>query len=271
MGWVCISKIKKCVIPAAGLGKRLYPLTRGQPKEMLPILSKPVIHYVVEESVRSGIDEILIIVGAGKESIINYFDRHKMDDELDTNGDYNFPEIYFTRQKEQKGLGDAIKYAKHFTGDEDFIVLLGDTIYKSENSETVTSQMLKTYYRIKKTLIALEKIPDSDIMNYGVVGGETVKSGLVKINKFVEKPNPSEAPSNMGITGIYILQKEIYDFLEITEPGKNGEIQLTDSLNLMLESEEIYGEVIKGKRYDIGSLTMWIKTFMEFARENGYN
>ncbi|MCL4345633.1 MAG: sugar phosphate nucleotidyltransferase [Candidatus Thermoplasmatota archaeon] len=265
-----MSRIKKCVIPAAGMGKRLYPLTRGQPKEMLPILNKPVIHYVVDEAIRSGVDEILMVVGAGKEAIINYFDRHKMDDELDANGEYNFPDIYFVRQKEQKGLADAISYARNFTGDEDFLVLLGDTIYRSDDSLTVTSHLLKTYHRIAKPLIALEEIPYDDVMNYGIIGGEETEPGIVRIDKFVEKPNKMDAPSNLGITGIYILQNEIYDFIEVTKPGKNGELQLTDSLGMMLKNQEIYGERINGKRYDIGSLDLWIRTFITFAKEKGY-
>ena len=263
-------RIKKCVIPAAGMGKRLYPLTRGQPKEMLPIMSKPVIHYVVSEAINSGIDEILIIVGAGKEAIINYFDRHKMDEELDINGEYDFPDIYFVRQKEQKGLADAISYARNFTGDEDFLVLLGDTIYQSFDSSTVTSHLLETYYRIAKPLIALEEIPYDDVINYGVVGGAETEPGILKINKFIEKPTKADAPSNLGITGIYILKSEIYDFIKVTEPGRNGEIQLTDSLNMMLTTQEIYGQRINGKRYDIGSLDLWVRTFMAFAKEKGY-
>lgn len=153
-----LGKIRKCVIPAVGLSKRFYPLTRAQPKEMLPTLDKTVIHYVVEEAIRSGLNEILIIVGAGKDSIINYFDRHSLDESMDYYGFSDLPDIFFVRQKEQRGLADAIRYAEHFTGDEDFVVLLGDTIYRSGKSETVTTQILDVYAGIEKPYIAVEKL-----------------------------------------------------------------------------------------------------------------
>ena len=259
-----MQKIRKVVIPAAGIGKRFYPLTRAQPKEMLPILDKPVIHYVVEEAVSSGLDEILIIVGAGKDAIINYFDKNIMDDELDNYGFKDIPDIYFVRQKEQKGLGDAIRYAKSFTGDEDFVVLLGDTIYKSENDRTVTSQLIDLYGKMNSPSITVEKVRREKIGDYGIIDGEEVSSGVFKVRSIREKPNISESPSDLGVTGIYILGPYIYEFLDTLRPGRNGEYQLSDAYNLLAKNMDVFALIMKGKRYDIGTKELWIKTFIEF-------
>ena len=264
-----MEKIKKCVIPAAGTGSRFYPLTRAQPKEMLPILDKPVIHYVVEEAVNSGLDEILIIVGAGKDAIINYFDRHKLDDKMDRYGFGEFPEIYFVRQKEQKGLGDAIKYAKHFTGDENFVVLLGDTIYVSNDKSTVSSKILDIYYKYQLPVVAVEEVPEHKFKDYGMIKGVRREDGTYKVEGIVEKPTIADAPSNLGITGIYILGAYIYEYLSAIKPGKNGEFQLADAYNLLVKEREVIAAKIEGERYDIGTKEMWIRTFMQFARKEG--
>jgi len=261
-----LAKIRKCVIPAAGLGKRFYPLTRAQPKEMLPILDKPVIHYVVEEALNSGLDEILIIVGSGKDSIINYFDRHTLDDSMDSYGFSDMPDIYFVRQKEQKGLADAVRYAENFTGDDDFVVLLGDTIYRSANERTVTSQILDVYRKIRKPLIAVEQVPREKIKDYGIVDPVDIDSDPFRIKGVVEKPEVERAPSDLGITGIYVLGTYIYEAISMIRPGRNGELQLSDAYNVVTNQMDVYATRINGKRYDIGTMDLWIETFMEFAK-----
>lgn len=264
-----LEKIRKCVIPAAGLGKRFYPLTRAQPKEMLPILDKPVIHYVVEEALNSGLDEILIIVGAGKDAIINYFDKHRLDGDMNDYDFRNIPDIYFVRQKEPKGLADAILCAEHFTGGDDFVVLLGDTIYRSGEANTVTSHIMNDYYNLKKPVIAVEKVDKEKVSDYGIVNPVEVGKSPFRIKGVVEKPNPEDAPSGLGITGIYVFGEYIYDYVREIKPGKNGELQLSDAIALMVRDLDVYGSVIRGKRFDIGSKDLWIKTFFEFAREKG--
>ena len=262
-----LGRIRKCVIPAAGLGKRFYPLTRAQPKEMLPVLDKPVIHYVVEEAVNSGMDEILIIVGAGKDAIINYFDRHSLDESMDDYGFKDLPDIYFVRQKEQKGLADAVRYAKHFTGDEDFVVLLGDTIYRSATNRTVTSQILDVHRSIERPLVAVEKASRGKIKDYGIVDPIDLDMDPFRIREVVEKPEVENAPSDFGITGIYVLGSYIYDAISKIKPGRNGELQLSDAYNIIIEQQEVYATRIRGKRYDIGTMDLWIKTFLEFAKQ----
>lgn len=265
---LALEKIKKCVIPAAGLGKRFYPLTRAQPKEMLPILDKPVIHYVVEEAVNSGLDEILIIVGAGKESIINYFDKHRLDEEMDDYGISNIPDIYFVRQKEQKGLADAIRYAEGFTGDESFVVLLGDTIYRSHTSGTVTSHIIDSHYKTMCQTVAVETVPDSKVQDYGIIDAVETEEGMYRIRNIVEKPSLAEAPGRLGITGIYVLENNIYQYLEKIKPGRNNEYQLADAFNLYLKEKEMYAKKIDGTRYDIGTKELWVETFLKFAAED---
>lgn len=262
-----MDKIRKAVIPAAGLGSRMYPLTRAQPKEMLPVLDKPVIQYVVDEALSAGLDEILIIVGKGKESIINYFDRTELDLKLDAKPD--FPEVFFVRQREQKGLADAVKYAKKFVNDEPFLVLAGDTIYKSNTEKTVAQQIIDVFNRKSSTAIGLEKVPMEKVGHYGIIKGDEVEKGLHLIKDMVEKPEISEAPSNLAITAAYALQPDIFNFIDKIKPGKNNEYQLTDALNLMCKERDVFGIEIDGKRYDIGSKEFWVETFIEFAREDG--
>ena len=261
-----LARIKKCVIPAAGIGKRFYPLTRAQPKEMLPILDKPVIHYVVEEALNSGLDEILIIVGAGKDSIINYFDKHTLDDTMDSYGFKELPDIYFVRQKEQRGLADAIKYAQKFTGDEDFVVLLGDTIYKAGDDRTVTSHIIDEFVKVSSPVIAAEIVSPEKVIDYGILEAEMQNNGLLKIRSVVEKPQISQAPSNLGITGIYAFQSEIYNYISELSPGRNNELQLSDAINNMAKHQDVFGSIINGKRYDIGTKELWYRAFIEFSK-----
>jgi UTP--glucose-1-phosphate uridylyltransferase len=258
-------KIRKAVITAAGLGTRFYPLTKAQPKEMLPVLDKPVIHYVVEEAVKSGLDQILMVVGKGKDSIINYFDQHALDARLKEEFDFGtFPEILFVRQREPNGLADAVRYARNFTNDEPFVLMLGDTIYTSDKSP-VTAQLAGRYEKLKAPIIAVERVPREKIRDYGIVSGKSKGDGLWRLDGLVEKPEPEDAPGDLGITGTYVLTSDVFDAIRRIAPGKNGEYQLTDALNLMCRERDVYAAEFDGKRYDIGTKELWVKTFIEFA------
>ncbi len=261
-------KIRKAVIPAAGLGTRFYPLTRAQPKEMLPLLDKPIIHYVVEEAVQSGLNEILIIVGAGKNAIIDYFDTHRLDSKFVNYGFDDLPEIYFVRQHEQKGLADSIRYAEKFVNGEPFVILLGDTVYKSNQSDNVTTQLIKKFGKWGKPTIAVEKVSYDKICDYGIISGILLEPGTWKIDYMVEKPDPHYAPSDMGITGTYVLNESIFPAIRSIKPGQNGEYQLTDALTYLSKSEEIIGSEFNGSRYDIGTKELWVKAFFEFAKQD---
>jgi UTP--glucose-1-phosphate uridylyltransferase len=266
----------KAVIPAAGLGTRFIPASKAQPKEMLPVVDKPVIQYVIEEAVASGIDDILIITGRNKRSIEDHFDRAteleillKMEgksellEELENIS--NMADLHFVRQKEQKGLGHAISCARKHVGDEPFAVMLGDTINISE--VPLTKQLINAYEKHNCSIIALEDVPKEMVGNYGIIDGDEFESGLYKIKNMVEKPSVEESPSTLGITGSYILTPEIFDCIERTKPGVLGEIQLTDAMKLLLESQEIYGLLIEGRRYDIGNKLDWFKANIELILE----
>lgn len=263
-----MKKIRKVVIPAAGLGSRLYPLTRAQPKEMLPIVDRPVIHYVVEEAVSSGIEQVLIIIGKGKESVINYFDSDNFTELKDEYGFDKIPEIFFIRQREPKGLADAIRYADGFIENEPFMVLLGDTIYTTWSKYSISMQLSKIFERENKPIIAVEKVKVADLKSYGIIAGEKVHDRLWHIIDAVEKPEPGRAPSNMGITGAYIFTDDIFRYIKKLVPGKNGEYQLTDAIKSMCKDMDVYGYEFDGKRYDIGTKELWLKTFIEFARKD---
>ncbi|MCL4328432.1 MAG: sugar phosphate nucleotidyltransferase [Candidatus Thermoplasmatota archaeon] len=258
-------KVRKAVIPAAGIGSRFYPLTRAQPKEMLPIVDKPVIHYVVEEAVKSGLDEIVIVVGAGKDAIINYFDRHFLDDSMDESYFSEMPDIYFVRQRKQIGLANAVLTAEAFVGEDPFTVLLGDTIYESGTDKTVTSQILEAYDRYDKPTIAVEKVTREKMRDYGMVEGDPVGPGTWAIRNLLEKPEPSETKSDLGITGIYVLEPDIFNSIRSTKPGRNGEYQLTDALLDQVRKRDVYATSFNGTRHDIGTKELWIKTFMEYV------
>ena len=261
-----MERIRKAVIPAGGTGKRFYPLTKAQPKEMLPILDKPVIHYVVQEAVNSGLDEILIIVGYGKDAIINYFDRHPLDLELDSYGIADFPNIYFVRQREQKGLADAVRYAESFVSDEPFVVLLGDTIYESPE-RTSTSFLMDVYYKYQKPCISVEKVPRQKVSDYGIVDVEPYFD-VMKIKNIVEKPEVEQAPSDLGVTGSYVLNWKIFEVLKQIRPGKNGEYQLADAFNIICKDVGMLASSLVGKRYDVGTKELWVSTFVEFAKRD---
>jgi UTP--glucose-1-phosphate uridylyltransferase len=266
--------IKKAVIPAAGLGTRFLPATKAQPKEMLPIIDTPVIQYVVQECVDSGIEDILIISGKGKRSIEDHFDRNfeleariqEKEDEVIFNQlrhIENMANIHFIRQKELNGLGDAIYHARFHCGNEPFAVLLGDTVIDSVIP--ATQQLIDTFEQYRQTIIAVELIPPDKVSSYGIVGGTVISKKLLQINEMVEKPDVKKAPSNLAVAGRYILTPEIFAALEKTPRGKGNEIQLTDALRIMLKHQGIIAQTIEGKRYDLGDKLEFLKTTVEFA------
>ncbi len=266
--------VKKAVIPAAGLGTRFLPATKAQPKEMLPIIDTPTIQYVVQEAVDSGIEDILIVTGKGKRAIEDHFDRNtELEMQLESNEDedlYNeirrisdLADIHYIRQKELKGLGDAVYYARHHIGDEPFAVLLGDTIIQSVIP--VTQQLIDIYNQYRQTILAVEAVPRDKVSRYGIVGGEPVSDRILKVSQLVEKPPVDRSPSNLAIAGRYILTPEIFKALEKTSPGLHDELQLTDAMRILLERENIHSYTIEGKRYDIGNKMDYLKTMVEFG------
>ncbi|GAB3739487.1 UTP--glucose-1-phosphate uridylyltransferase GalU [Spirosoma lituiforme] len=266
--------IKKAVIPAAGLGTRFLPATKAQPKEMLPIIDRPTIQYVVQEAVDSGIEDILIITGKGKRAIEDHFDRnYELETRLEEKEDQllldemrrlsDMANLHYVRQRELNGLGDAIRYARHHVGNEPFAVLLGDTIMDSVIP--VTQQLIDTYAQFGGSVIAVEEVPHDKVNRYGIVGGKSLSDRIFELDTLVEKPSVSEAPSNLAIAGRYILTPEIFAMLEQTPVGKNNEIQLTDAMLLLLKRENLYAHRIEGKRHDIGNKLDFLKTTVEFA------
>jgi UTP--glucose-1-phosphate uridylyltransferase len=266
--------IKKAVIPAAGLGTRFLPATKAQPKEMLPIIDTPVIQYVVQECVDSGIEDILIISGKGKRSIEDHFDRNielesriqeKEDEAIYTQLKHieDMANIHFIRQKELNGLGDAIYHARFHCGNEPFAVLLGDTIIDSVIP--VTQQLIDSYEQYRQTVIAVETVPWEKVSRYGIVGGNKVSDKIMELTDLIEKPDRDKAPSNLAIAGRYILTPEIFSALEKTPRGKGNEIQLTDALRILLKQEGMVATLIEGKRHDIGNKLDFLKTTIEFA------
>jgi len=269
--------IRRAVIPAAGMGTRFLPITRAQPKEMLPVVDKPVIQYVVEEAISSGIEDILIITGRGKRAIEDHFDiscelerKLKKSDLTLLDQDRqisNMADIHYIRQKEQKGLGDAILHAERHCNDEPFVVLLGDTITVPCNgAKTCTSQMIDVFHKYQKTVVAVEQVPQNKVKDYGIIDGTLLEDGVYEIKDIVEKPSPKEAPSDLGAIGRYILTPDIFDILRNVKPGHGGEIQLTDALRCLNGS---IGLVACCKRYDIGDKLGWMKSSIEMtlARE----
>jgi UTP--glucose-1-phosphate uridylyltransferase len=268
----------KAVIPAAGLGTRFLPATKSQPKEMLPVVDKPAIQYVVEEAAASGIDDILIITGRGKRAIEDHFDRAlELEQHLSRRGRSEQLEaldaiseladrthIHYIRQPEPLGLGDAILCARKHVGSEPFAVLLGDDII--DGPRPCTLQLLDVFRRERCSVIALEKVPRQRTGSYGVVDARPAgRDGLHEISGLVEKPEPSKAPSELAIMGRYVLTPAIFDCLERTGPGKGGEVQLTDALHMLLGKQRILGLEFIGRRYDIGDKLDWLKATVELA------
>ncbi len=267
--------IRKAVIPAAGYGTRFLPVTKSSPKEMIPIVDTPVIQYVVEEAVESGITDILLIIGKGKRAIEEHFDRSPLLEEtLIKKANFemlekirsisNMANIHFVWQKEMNGLGDAILHAKYHVNNEPFVILLGDTLVQSENGP-VTKQLIDVYNQTKSSVIALEEVKPELVSRYGIIDGERISDTVYKAKNWIEKPSPEEAPSNLAVASRYLFTPEIFDYLENTPPGKNNEIQLTDAMREMVKNHPMYGMKFKGKRYDIGDKMGFIKTNLEFG------
>ncbi len=269
--------VTKAVIPAAGFGTRFLPATKSQPKEMLPIVDTPTIQYVVEECVRSGITDILMVIGRSKRAIEEHFYRStELELELKEKGKTELLEkiryisdmasIHFVWQKELNGLGDAVSYGRSFVGKEPFALLLGDTLLGSDDAERpILRQMLDIYEEKGESVIALEEVEPHKVSRYGIAGGKNKGNGVIEIDQLVEKPEIDEAPSNLAIAGRYVFHPAIFDYIAKTEPGKNGEIQLTDAMVPMLADRGMYGLRFAGKRYDIGNKLDFIKTNIEFG------
>jgi UTP--glucose-1-phosphate uridylyltransferase len=269
-----MKKIKKAIIPAAGLGTRFLPATKAQPKEMLPIVDKPTLQYIIEEAVASGIEEILIITGRNKKSIEDHFDRSiELELELEKKGKdemlkmvkgiSNMVNIHYIRQKEPKGLGHAINCAKSFIGDEPFAVLLGDDIVDAE--VPCLKQMIDCYNEYRTTILGVQKVNMEDVNKYGIVDANFIGDSVYKIKDMVEKPNVNEAPSNIAIIGRYILTPDIFNILEKQKPGKGDEIQLTDALQQLVTTQVMYAYQFKGKRYDVGDKLGFLEATIDFA------
>ncbi len=268
------NKIKKAVIPVAGFGTRLLPATKAQPKEMLPIVDKPAVQYVVEEAVHSGIEDILLVTGRNKRAIEDYFDYAvELERELESKGKTellnvvrNVSEmvsIYYVRQKIAKGLGDAIYHAKGFISDEPFGVLLADDIIDAEIP--VLKQMINVYEEHPGIILAVMEVPIQDTKLYGIVEGKKIGDRLYEVKDLVEKPDPMEAPSNIAIVGRYILTPSIFESLENTAPGKNGEVQITDAIRNLAYKEKIYAYKFEGVRFDVGEKLGYLKANIAFA------
>ncbi len=267
-------QVKKAIIPAAGLGTRFLPATKAQPKEMLPIVDKPTIQYIIEEAVQSGIEEILIITGRNKRAIEDHFDKSvELEQELECTGKdellklvkdiSNMANIHYIRQKEPKGLGHAISCARTFVGNEPFAVMLGDDVVDSE--VPCLKQLINCYNEFKTTILGVQEVPKKDVHKYGIVKGIHIEERVYKVKDLVEKPKVEEAPSNVAILGRYIITPQIFDILASTKPGKGGEIQLTDALKELINLEAMYAYNFEGRRYDVGDKQGFLEANVEFA------
>jgi UTP--glucose-1-phosphate uridylyltransferase len=266
-------KVKKAVIPAAGLGTRFLPATKAQPKEMLPLVDKPAIQYVVEQAVEVGIQDILIITGRGKRTLEDHFDRsYELEWRLEQSGKFDdlktvreisdMAMIHYIRQKEPAGLGAAVAMAEPHVGGEPFAVLLGDDIVVSGN---LLGKMIDVYDRYGRSVIAGMEVPRSEINLYGAITPEFVEEDLARVLSIVEKPAVEEAPSNLAAIGRYVLTPEIFDALRETPPDKGGEVQLTDAINLLAQQQTVYAYVFEGVRYDIGKKLDYLRATVELA------
>ena len=271
-------KVIKAVIPAAGLGTRFLPATKAQPKEMLPIVDKPTIQYIIEEAVDSGIEEILIITGRNKESIKNHFDKSiELEMQLERSGKLkeldivrkisSMADIHYIRQKEPKGLGDAVSCAKSFVGNEPFAVMLGDDVIDSE--VPCLKQLMNCFNEYKTSILGVQKVNENDVMKYGIIKGLYIKENVYKVKVLIEKPTIDEALSNIAILGRYIITPQIFEVLNNVKPGKNGEIQLTDALQQLISIEAMYACEFVGNRYDVGDNLGLLQANIEFALKRG--
>ncbi|XVK30563.1 UTP--glucose-1-phosphate uridylyltransferase GalU [Pectinatus frisingensis] len=266
-------KIRKAIIPAAGLGTRFLPATKAQPKEMLPIVDKPAIQFIIEEAIASGIEEILVITGRNKRSIEDHFDRSlELEMQLKAKGKYEMLKmieeissisLHFIRQKEARGLGHAVLCAKQFVGNEPFAVLLGDDLVDSE--VPCLLQLIKAYDDLGGSILGVQEVPHSQVCNYGIVDPVRVKDNVWQAKTLVEKPAIDRAPSNLAVLGRYILQPQIFEILEHTAPGSGNEIQLTDAIRELGSKQKVFALNFSGRRYDIGDKEGFLEATVEYA------
>ena len=276
-----MKKVRKAVIPAAGLGTRFLPATKALAKEMLPIVDKPTIQFIVEEALRSGIEDILVVTGKSKRSIEDHFDSNfELEFNLKEKGKNDLLKIvdettgirlHFIRQSHPRGLGDAVLQAKAFVGNEPFVVMLGDDVMDITDTKAVplTKQLMNDYEQIHASTIAVMPVPHEDVSAYGVIApqGEGI-NGLYSVDTFVEKPKPEDAPSDLAIIGRYLLTPEIFGILENQKPGAGNEIQLTDAINTLNKTQRVFAREFKGTRYDVGDKFGFIKTSIDYALQH---
>ncbi|MCT4585598.1 MAG: UTP--glucose-1-phosphate uridylyltransferase GalU [Peptostreptococcaceae bacterium] len=267
-------KVKKAIIPAAGFGTRFLPATKASPKEMIPIVDKPTLQYIVEEAIEAGIEDILIVTGRHKRSIEDHFDKSiELELSLEKSGKdellkmvrdiSDMVRIHYIRQKEAKGLGHAILCGKPFIGNEPFAVLLGDDVVDSKTP--CIKQLMDVYEEKQGTILGVQEVKTEDTSKYGIVDGLEDSDKIRKVKNLVEKPDPKDAPSNVAILGRYIITPQIFDILETTKPGKGGEIQLTDALKELAKRENMYSYIFDGKRYDVGNKMGYLEATIDFA------
>ena len=272
-----MGKVKKAVIPAAGYGTRFLPATKAMAKEMLPIVDKPTIQFIVEEALASGIEDILIVTGKSKRPIEDHFDANiELEDHLERQGKLELLELikkttnlnlYFVRQSYPKGLGHAVLQAKAFVGNEPFVVMLGDDVMQSE--VPLTKQLIDVYDETHASNIAVMEVPHEDTSKYGIIDPEhEVKDGIYNVKNFVEKPKPEDAPSNLAIIGRYLLTPEIFDILETQEPGAGNAIQLTDAIDTLNKTQRVFAKRFDVKRYDIGNKLGFLEMSVEYGLEH---
>jgi UTP--glucose-1-phosphate uridylyltransferase len=272
-----MKKVRKAIIPAAGLGTRFLPATKAMPKEMLPIVDKPTIQYIVEEAVASGIEDIIIVTGKSKRAIEDHFDfAPELERSLFEKGktalldkvqySTNLVDIHYIRQKEPKGLGHAVWCARNFIGDEPFAVLLGDDIVQSDTP--CLRQLIDEYESTHSSVIGVQQVPDNETHRYGIIDPLTQSGRRYQVNNFIEKPKPGTAPSNLAIMGRYVLTPEIFMFLDDPETGAGGEIQLTDAIQKLNSIQRVFAYDFEGKRYDVGEKVGFVKTTIEFALQD---
>lgn len=269
-------RVRKAVIPAAGLGTRFLPATKAMPKEMLPIVDKPTIQFIVEEAKKSGIEDILIVTGKNKRSIEDHFDSNpELEQDLEKTGKDKLLKLtqditnlgvnlYFTRQPHPAGLGDAILRARSFVGDEPFAVMLGDDLMNDK--EPLTKQLIDRYDQTHASTIAVMPVPHEEVSKYGVIEpADEIEPGLINVKSFVEKPPVDKAPSDYAIIGRYLLTPEIFDILANTKPGRGGEVQLTDAIDTMNKTQRVFAHVFKGERHDVGNKEGYLETSIEYG------
>lgn len=272
-----MKKVRKAIIPAAGLGTRFLPATKAMPKEMLPIVDKPTIQYIIEEAVASGIEDIIIVTGKGKRAIEDHFDfAHELEENLRSKGKHellervqyatNLADIHYIRQKEPKGLGHAVWCARNFIGNEPFAVLLGDDIVNGDTP--CLKQLIDQYEETHASVIGVQTVPNEETSRYGIIDPGSNEGRRYQVRNFVEKPEFGTAPSNLAIMGRYIFTPEIFHFLEKQETGAGGEIQLTDAIQRLNEIQRVFAYDFKGIRYDVGEKLGFVKTTIDFALQH---